>query len=506
MHEGFRTQSGAQMAGIRRRGMSDEGMTLPEVMIAASILLVCLTSLAGLLGGAITSSTMTRSRDEATNLANARLEGARGLPYDSVGLRYPDGSSGEPPGTILTPEQVGRFLVTTECSWVQAASGRSAYKRLKVTVAWTSPMAGQVEVNTIIYGKSGISGAGDFLVKLRNRESPDPVTGTEVTLIAADGSTHRYSTDAAGEVLFGQVPVGPCTLSVAAPAGYIVDTSTLVGVAVSVDAVSTAIVYLQLPSQATVHVADANGTPLVSATVTIRRSDGAVSASTVTNSSGVASFSQLLYGDYTATVTHSGYADADLPFAVTLSDAAPVVQFVMSPGVHHGVRVRVFDSNGTQVPGATVVVKDQGGSVVNQGVTGSNGEISFSITVVGNYTVTVSKAEYTGGSQVVTIHDEHDEEVVTFSLAAVQTKGNMHILTKGKNNKLQSLRVVVSGPGGYFRNDLWSSASVGQVGELWLNDLVPGSYSVQIYDDAGSAVTVIVMAGQTVDIAVSQRN
>jgi type II secretory pathway pseudopilin PulG len=493
------------MGRFHTREKSDGGMTLPEVMIASSILIVCLVSLAGLLGGAIASSAMARSRDEATNLANARLETARSLPYDSVGLRYADGHSAEPSGTILTPEQVGRFLVTTECEWIQSAGGRAAYKRLKVTVAWSDGVAGRVEVNTIIYGKSGISGAGDFLIKLRYRESAAPVTGTEVTLVAADGSVRHHPTDAAGEVLFGQVPVGACVISVAPPSGYIVDLSTVIGTSVSVDAVSTAIVYLQLPAQATVNVTDMAGAALADANVAIRRSDGAVSASALSNASGVAAFSQLLYGDYTATVTRYGYASASLPFTVSISAASPAVTFRMSPWVHHGVRVRVFDTNGTQVPGAAVVLSTQAGVPVAQGVTGSNGEISFDVELAGTYNIAVSKADYSSQTQVVTVHDEHDEEVATFSLVAVATKGDMHILTKGKNDKLQSLRVVVSGPGGYFRNDLYSSAVTGTLGELLLTDLVPGSYSVQIYDDAGSAVTVIVNAGQTADVSVSQR-
>lgn len=481
---------------------SDAGMTVAEVLIAASILLVCLTALAAVLGGVIASSAMARSRDEAMNLANARLEIARSIPYDSVGVRYADGRSGEPSGTILTPEQVGRFVVETECSWIQSTTGRPAYKQVKVTVSWLQPVPGKVEVNTIIYGKSTISGSGAFLVKLRYRESSDPVANSDVTLVAADGSLRTSATNAAGEVLFGQVPVGACTLAVAPPAGYIVDATTLVNAAVSADAVSTAIVYLQHPAAASVHVIGMDGAEIPGAAVTIQRSDGAVIASAVSGSDGRAAFGQLLYGDYTATVAKAGYASASLPFEVSTTAAAPVVEFRMSPSIAGGIRIRVFDSNGTQVPGATVVLATSTGTFVAQGTTGTNGEITFVPPALGTYIATVSKSSYVNESNTVVIVEGSGEVVSSFHLAATQTKGDMHLLTKGKNNKLESLRVVVSGPGGYFASTLYSDSN----GELWLRDLVPGSYAVQIYNDSGSAVTAIINAGQTADVSVSQRN
>jgi type II secretory pathway pseudopilin PulG/uncharacterized protein (DUF2141 family) len=490
------------MSGFYTQQRSDSGMSIAEVLIASSILLVCLIALAAVLGGVITQSAQARSRDEATNLANARLETARSLSYDSVGVHYADGRNGEPAGSILTPEQVGRFVVATDCEWVQAGSGRAAYKRIKVRVSWRNPVPGSVDVNTIIYGKSTLLGVGDFLVKLRSRESPDPVAGTEITLVAADGSAHRVTTNASGEALFGQVPVGACTLSLAPDAGYIVDAGTLANTSVSGDAVSTAIVYLQHPAQAIVQVTDMNGAALSGASVKVVRSDGAVNASSTTGVSGAVTFSQLLYGDYTATVSRAGYAAATLPFTVSVSAPSPTVTFRMSASAVHGVRVQVFDSNQTQLSGATVVMSTQAGVAVAQGVTGSNGEISFSTATWGNYTLTVDKTGYVSQTAPLYVHDNGvDEDLARFNLTAVQTMGNMHVLTTGKNNKLQSLRVVVSGPGGYFSNTLYSSST----GELWFNSLVPGSYSVQIYSDPGSAVTAIINAGQTADVSVSQR-
>ena len=482
------------MIGTRNRGTSDQGMTLPEVMIAASILLVCLVSLAGLLGSSISSNLATRARDEATNLANERIESARSMPYDSVGL-----VNGEPAGSIVSPQQVGRFTVTTECDWVQVAAGRAGYKRLKITVAWAVPFPAQIEANTIVYGKTGLSGTGDILVHVSYRETPSPVTGSEVTVVAANGTVRRALTNSSGEVLFGQVPVGLCTLSVTPPAGYIVDSSTLTGAAVSTDSASTAMVYVQLPAQATVQVTDLSGVAIANAVTTIRRSDGAVTASAVTDSAGIATFSQLLYGGYSATASREYFTSATLPFTVSQAAPNPAVVFRLDAYQWHGLRTRVFDSNGTQLPGATVVVTN-GGVETTRGVSGSNGEIAFGDLAVATYIVTVSKAGYSGLSQSATIHWEHDEETLTFALSAQAADGNMHIMTY-KNNKAWNYRLEITGPNGYFTDSLYTGGSSNPNGELSLSDLVPGEYYVRIYGSSGSPVTARVYSNQTTEVS-----
>jgi len=492
------------MSGLYTQQGSDSGMSIAEVLIASSILLVCLTSLAGLLGGAIASSTMTRARDEATNLATDRLETARNMPYDSVGVRYANGSTGNPAGIILTPEVSGKYTITTECTWVQASTGGAAYKKLKVTASWTDPFPGRVEVNTLIYGKTNLSGVGDLLVQLSNRDSALPVTGQEVTFVAADGTTRHGTSDSSGQALFAQVPVGPCTLSVAAPVGYIVDSSGL-GSTVSTDSASTAIVYVQRPARATVNVTDMNGAPLSGALVSIERSDWSVGVTAYTDAGGVATFSNLVYGDYAATVSRTHYTGATLPFTASPTVASPAVTFRMSPSIDHGVRVRVQDSNGTQIAGATVVLTTQAGVTLAQGATGSNGEISFSPLDVGTYSVAVAMAGYTGSSQTAVVHEEHDQDLVTFSLAAVAVKGNMHILSYGTNKKLGNMTLIVSGPAGYYSNTLSTGSGTNATGELLLQNLVPGSYSVQISGKTGSAVTAVVNAGQTTEVTVNYK-
>ena len=78
-------------------------------------------------------------------------------------------------------------------------------------------------------------------------------------------------------------------------------------------------------------------------------------------------------------------------------------------------------------------------------------------------------------------------------------KGNMHIVTLDKNGHAAAIRVIISGPG-YYRDSLTSSTS----GQLNVTDLPVGSYEVSCYTNPASVATVIISAGQTADVTVSQ--
>jgi prepilin-type N-terminal cleavage/methylation domain-containing protein len=484
--------------GIGRGTRSDRGMTLPEVMIASSILLVCLTSLAGLLAGAVNSSSNARMRDEAANLANARIEAARSLGYDHVGVRYASGVSGDPAGDILTPDTDGPFTVVTACTWIRTPAGRAAYKQLTVTVSWQKPTPSQVQVTTMIYGKSDIATSGDLDVKLRYREDGAPVTDSAIAIRASDNVVRALTADSGGEAFFGQVPVGAVALAVTPPAGYVVDSSNLSSVTVSADAVTTVIVYVQKPASTTIIVADTNGAPIAGASVALRRADGTDIAPVLTDAGGNAVFADLLYSDYSATVTKAGYAAASLPFTVSVGQPAPVVSFSMSPNLGISLLVSVFDANGTQAPGAVVTVTRNGNNTdTQQGTTGSNGQVSFSGLQAVAYTVAVAKNGYVTQSQTVQVNTTLTS--VDIHLEAAASNGNLHITTLDKNGHTGAIQVVVSGSG-YYRSDLMSDSS----GNLMLTGLVTGSYTVQCFTNPASVATVIISAGQTADVTVSQ--
>lgn len=485
------------------RGADDSGMTLPEILVAAAILLVCLTSLATLLAGAVSSSLAAKMRDEAANLANARIEAARSLPYDQVGVRYSNGVSGDPAGSILTPDVNGKFTVETLCSWVRTADGRAAYKKLTIHVTWANPVPGTLDVTTMIYGRSSLVTAGDLVVKLRYREDGSPVQSASVAIRASDGSARAVMSDTAGEAFFGQVPVGAVGLAVTPPAGYVVDGSALASAAVTPDALSTVIVYVQKPATTVVHVHSSTGSPIVGATVSLHRQDGTDLPAVTTDENGNAVFASLLYASYSATVSKSGYTSATLPFTLTNGTTAPTVDFTMSPVSFANLLVRVFDANGTQLPGAAVSITTTAGAVVGSGTSGSNGECPFNSLAAGSYRVLVSKSSFMSQNTPVAIGSS-GSVTLDVQLGAV-ANGAMHVTTLllnngGNNAQPASLRFVVSGPS-YYNDALVSDSS----GSLTLSNLVPGSYSVRTYTLPSSTVTVLISSSSIADVSISQK-
>jgi prepilin-type N-terminal cleavage/methylation domain-containing protein len=478
---------------------TDGGMTLLEVMMATSVLLVCLTALATVLGTSITSSQTAKIRDEATNLANERIESARSLAYDRVGLHYANGTYGDPVGDIVTPETVGQFTVTSECTWVRTSTGRAAYKQLTVHVAWTSPTPGQVAVTTMIYGKSDIVTSGDLVVKLRYREDATPVSGAGVAVVASDNSARAVASDASGESFFGQLALGAVGLSVTAPSGCVVDTSTISNVNIVADALTTVIVYVQHPAAATVHVTDTGGAALSGATVTLRRADGVVLPAVLTGASGDAVFSALLYSTYSATVQATGYTSATVPVAVSVGAPNVTAPASISKLLGVGIRVRVFDANGATLPNATVTLRISGNSTVIQtGNAGSSGDISFTGLSANTYAATVDLSGYTSQAKTTALADGN-QVTLAFNMVPVVSNGTMSITTLDKNGRVAAVRVIVSGPG-YYHNDLYSNSS----GYLYLSSLPAGSYQVQCYTKPASTATVIVSGGQTAAVQISQ--
>jgi len=475
-------------------------MTLAEVLMASSILLICLISLAGVLSGSVTSSSNARLRDEATNLANQRIEIARSLAYDRVGLHYSNGVYGDPAGDIVTPQQDGKFTVTSECAWVRTAAGRAAYKQVTVHVGWQQPSTGEVVVTTMIYGKSNLAVNGDLVVMLRYREDAEPVVGATVAIHAADNSDRSVASNTIGEGFFGQVAIGAVALTVVPPVGCVVDTSTMSSTAIAADAVTNVIVYVQRPAQATIHVADTSGAALSGASVVLRRSDGTVLPSVVTDAVGNALITQLLYADYSAVVTKSGYSSATTPFTVSVSANAPIVPVSISPNPVTGIQVRVFDSNTTALHGATVTLRRDGSPTVLQtGTAGTNGEISFTGMNAGYYNVTVDQAGYAAQVKSTTMYDG-DHDILDFHMVAA-SQGNMRITTRNSDGDLASIRVQIQGSG-YFSDSLYSGAD----GILDLQNLVPGSYTVKCYRKSTSTATAIVTAGQTTEVFISQKH
>jgi uncharacterized surface anchored protein len=243
-------------------------------------------------------------------------------------------------------------------------------------------------------------------------------------------------------------------------------------------------------------VRDVGGSPLSGATVEIRRADG-VTTTVTANAEGDVAVSDLLYADYSVKVSADGYSSATQPLTLTAATPGQTLFFTMSPRSYYDLRVRVRDANNTQLQDATVHLKPSGGGTdLASKVTVSNGEVFFTPLNPGTYQLVVEKSGYNVQVQSVTVSAYGTIATVVMGGNA---KGNMHIVTLDKNGHAAAIRVIISGPS-YYRDSLTSSTS----GQLNVTDLPVGSYEVSCYTNPASVATVIISAGQTADVTVSQ--
>ncbi len=127
------------------RGSPDAGFTLAELLFAVSILTVVMVAILGALAFATTSSLSSARRAKALAIATDRIEWARNMDYDDVGV-----PGGEPPGTIPPTTNIGGYTVETTVTWApDRGDGRPAYKEMYVTIRWSD--GGPVAVASAIY-------------------------------------------------------------------------------------------------------------------------------------------------------------------------------------------------------------------------------------------------------------------------------------------------------------------------------------------------------------------
>jgi type II secretory pathway pseudopilin PulG len=141
------------------------GFGLVETIFAFTLLALVLLALLTLLIGSIGTAKASRVQTLATQLANQRMEELRGLPYESIGIlssEIEEGDTMTPEGILPTTETTtfaGReFTIKYDIKWVDDSvdglgssdvdvlggysSGWQDYKKVTLTVSWTSPPPG----------------------------------------------------------------------------------------------------------------------------------------------------------------------------------------------------------------------------------------------------------------------------------------------------------------------------------------------------------------------------
>jgi len=474
------------------------GFTVLEFVYASAILLVVAIGVMGAMSFSAESTARSSARIAATNLANQRIEQARNLPYDDVGVTYSDGSYGDPAGTIKTPEVVdSRFTVSTSVTWARgtdasntAEYGRALYKKIKVTVTGDSLGTGAVAVSTSIYGKSSLVNVGDLSIMVKDHDTGAPLAGASVIVTPASGTAHVVTADANGEAFFGHLPTGDYQVTVT-KTGYIFDANVLSAVTVAPDLLTTVVAYGYVPSTLTVHVKDDKGVAVPGAAVTLTDSGDNQIGAVTTDSLGDARFTGLLADDFTISTTMAGYSPGTQLFPVTNGGTDYTTTVVLVASL--GLRVQVVDGSGAPLTGATVSLKYYSASTDVAGspkTSTSDGLVSFGSVSSAWYTATAQLSGYTGSS--VSFWGTGSDQLVQIILSA-NTAGTLTVSTQSKN---YSFTVVSNPAGSYnstFQTDKNGDASI---------TLPAGTYTVSVTVKAKGkwttySKTVVVQVGGT---------
>nr|WP_259404843.1 MFS transporter [Microbispora sp. H10830] len=130
-----------------------------------------------------------------------------------------------------------------------------------------------------------------------------------------------------------------------------------------------------------------DGTPVAEAVVVVTDVRGEVVATSSTDAEGGFSFSGIVAGTYTLTVSGAAYRPAAVPIEV-LGTGQTRHDVVLLPGARVRGTVRVKD--GVPLADARVTLLDAAGNVVGVATTGEDGEYAFTDLTGGQYTIVAS--------------------------------------------------------------------------------------------------------------------
>lgn len=461
----------------------NDGFTLVELVIASAVLLTVLTSVVGVLVFSAQSAQMQRQKEGATNIANEKLETARNLPYDRLGV-----AGKSPSGDVLATEVVRGYTVNTVIEWQQdPATGTRMDKKVSVDVTWSLPKVGHLVLSTDVFGKSLLSNVGDVEVRVRYAKDSQPVAAVSCAVASMSGTTNSK-----GIAFFGAVPIGvyndndPANtkkITVVPPAGYVYNAADVQAKSVAADSLTTIIVTLQKASSVKYTFIDAETTAVISgASLTLSRTDGsAFGVPVVTDTSGNATFSGLSVGEYLLNYTASGYSCAPQSLSVATEDSHPEITVPLSSLPKIGsISVLVTDAN-TPLTNATVTVVGTAGNSVAPQSTSDSGLATFSNLPPDTYKITVTCDRYQSQDKTITLVAGKSETPV-FILATTSTKGSMTITTQQNGSVHGDIKVNI-----YVYKQSWNSwnyvyydsETSNSNGSIQINDLPAGAYGAR---------------------------
>ncbi|MBS0646799.1 MAG: carboxypeptidase regulatory-like domain-containing protein, partial [Verrucomicrobia bacterium] len=233
-------------------------------------------------------------------------------------------------------------------------------------------------------------------------------------------------------------------------------------------------------------VDSATGSQLVGASVTLLK-NGSIVGSTVTNSSGVYSFSSVASGTYNVTATFLGYQTTTNSVKTTGNKTFTVnfsLSFILS-----NITGQVTDSK-THLPivGATISAIQNNLTILST-TTDSGGNYKLGSLNPGIYTVQVTASHYQKGTSTITTLVG---QTLQLPFALISNAGSV----SGQITDAVTGQAVASATVNLSQNgSLVTSATTDSRGAYTLSGLVPGSYVLQVsathYQSGSASVTIV---------------
>lgn len=190
----------------------EDGFTLVEMLLVSLMLVALASAVAGVLVSTAATTAQARVRTAADQLAAAKIEMIRALPYDEVGL-----VGGNPPGRLRSPDPTvteiagAAVRVTYAVGYVDDPAGSvvtyADYKKVVVTVTRSSDGALLAQKTTYVAASAAAPDNGQDYVAIKRQvvdmdSTSTPLAGVSVSVATGPSAPRSDATDASGSVLF----------------------------------------------------------------------------------------------------------------------------------------------------------------------------------------------------------------------------------------------------------------------------------------------------------------
>ena len=291
---------------------------------------------------------------------------------------------------------------------------------------------GQVVTKTIVNYKS----AGTIKILKTDSETGQPLQGAEFTILDDHmREVTKGTTDETGLVVFAGLPLGPYYCQeTQAPPGY-VPLGSIELVYLDGNGKVVTLTYTNKPARGSIKLTKKNsdGELLSGVVFTLYDEDKNEIKTGTTEENGVVVFDNLPIGDYWYAETSElpGYVPNHNLMAARVGFHTAVDEHTFTNYKAHGhVRVIKSDENGAPLAGVHFKLTDEAGNLIDEGDTGSDGKLIFTMLPVGKYILkeTATLTGYVLDETPISIELVNDGDVVTKEITNSQQTGSIAIL------------------------------------------------------------------------------